>query len=82
MQCCSQLLGLQSSGSSPQRIEHLSASQARKRFGTTIEVVPETHDGDIDVAELERMIESGPKPKLVAVSHIATNSGLQLTCRL
>lgn len=57
-------------------------AQACKRFGTTIEVVPETSDGDVDVAELERMIWSGPKPKLVAVSHIATNSGVQLARRL
>ena len=57
-------------------------AQACKRFGTTIEVVPETSDGDVDVAELERMIWSGPKPKLVAVSHIATNSGVQLAWRL
>ena len=64
-------------GAVPKEVEHLGASQARKRFGTTIEVVPETEDGDIDVAELERMIGSGPKPKLVAVSHIATNSGVQ-----
>lgn len=64
-------------GAVPKAAEHLSAAQARKRFGTTVEVVPETEDGDIDVAELERMIESGPKPKLVAVSHIATNSGVQ-----
>jgi selenocysteine lyase/cysteine desulfurase len=63
---------------SPKRLSNLGASQAQKRFGTSIEVVSETEDGDIDVAELERMIESSPKPKLVAVSHIATNSGVGL----
>lgn len=43
-----------------------------------IEVVPETEDGEIDVEALERMVVLGQQPKLVAISHVATNSGAQL----
>jgi len=49
--------------------------QMQRRAGVVIEIVPDTEDHDIDVAALERMITSGPLPKLVAISHIATNSG-------
>lgn len=49
--------------------------QVAKRFGVGIEVMPQTEDGDADTAVLEEMITTGPKPKLVAVSQIGTNSG-------
>lgn len=46
-----------------------------RRTGAVVEVVPETPDGDIDMAALANMLGSGPKPVLVSISHVPTSSG-------
>ncbi|PRW58845.1 aminotransferase class V [Chlorella sorokiniana] len=49
--------------------------QLAGRTGVSLEVIPETPDGDINTAALQRMLGSSPKPVLVAISHIPTSSG-------
>jgi hypothetical protein len=50
--------------------------QMVKREGVVIDVIPETEDGDISIADLERMISGGErKPALIAITHVPTSSG-------
>lgn len=46
-----------------------------RRTGVSIEVIPETPDGDIDAAALEGMLTTGRRPVLVTISHVPTSSG-------
>lgn len=47
----------------------------RNTRGVTIDVAPDTSSGEIDVAALEKMIETGPTA-LVTLNHMPTNGGL------
>jgi selenocysteine lyase/cysteine desulfurase len=47
----------------------------RKRFGVTILHAPDTEDGGVDVEAMARLMRTH-RPKLVAATHIPTNSGL------
>jgi len=47
----------------------------KKRYGVNFKVIPNTGAGDIDLEAFERQIQSTP-PRLVAVTHIPTNTGL------
>ncbi len=59
----------------PRAVPHSPLLQAQRRCGVVIEVVPETDDGEIDVEALERLVNTKEPPKLIAISHVATNSG-------
>jgi cysteine desulfurase / selenocysteine lyase len=48
--------------------------QVAKRTGVVIDVVPSDADGALDVAALERMIDS--RAKLIAITWVPTNGGL------
>lgn len=48
--------------------------QTAARTGSTVEVVPDDPDGQLDVAALERMIDG--RVRLIAVTHVPTNGGL------
>lgn len=48
--------------------------QIARRTGAVIDVVPDDTHGQIDVAALERMIDS--RVKLIALTHVPTNGGL------
>ncbi|HEX6763402.1 MAG TPA: aminotransferase class V-fold PLP-dependent enzyme [Gaiellaceae bacterium] len=48
--------------------------QVADRTGATIEVVPDDEHGQIDVAELERLLDE--RVKLVSLVHVPTQSGL------
>ena len=48
--------------------------QVARRTGASVEVVPDDESGAIDVAALRRMIDH--RVKLVALTHVPTNSGL------
>jgi selenocysteine lyase/cysteine desulfurase len=47
----------------------------RKRFGVDIVYAPELHEGGVDVEAMARLLRER-RPRLVAVTHIPTNSGL------
>lgn len=47
----------------------------QKNFGIRVIRISNLENGDLDIANFERLIEENP-PKLVSVSHIPTNSGL------
>lgn len=47
---------------------------AERRFGITPILVPDTGDGTVDVAALERLIT--PRTRLICVSHMPTNDGM------
>jgi selenocysteine lyase/cysteine desulfurase len=47
----------------------------RKRFGVDIVHAPELHEGGVDVEAMARLLRER-RPRLVAVTHIPTNSGL------
>ncbi|KAL4425946.1 hypothetical protein ABPG75_009962 [Micractinium tetrahymenae] len=53
--------------------------QLAKRTGVLIEVIPETEEGDIDLAALRGMLQpggaAGRPPVLVSISHVPTSSG-------
>lgn len=53
--------------------------QLAKHTGISIEVVPETDDGDVDIPALQRMLASngplGRPPVLVSLTHVPTSSG-------
>ena len=49
--------------------------QVAKRTGIKVEVIPETEEGDIDIQALEALCSQGPKPSLIAITHIPTNCG-------
>jgi selenocysteine lyase/cysteine desulfurase len=53
---------------------HLAMLQVTKRTGATIEVVPSTESGEIDVDALAGMLDE--HVKLVAITHIPTSGGL------
>jgi cysteine desulfurase/selenocysteine lyase len=48
--------------------------QTAARTGSTVEVVPDDPDGQLDVTALERMIDG--RVRLIAVTHVPTNGGL------
>ncbi|MFM9844893.1 MAG: aminotransferase class V-fold PLP-dependent enzyme [Dongiaceae bacterium] len=48
--------------------------QRQRQIGFSIEVIPNTPTGEIDVAALARMIDG--RVKLIAVTHVPTNGGL------
>ena len=48
--------------------------QRQRQIGFSIEVVPNTPTGEIDVDALARMIDS--RVKLIAITHVPTNGGL------
>ncbi len=48
--------------------------QRQRHIGFSIEVIPNTPTGEIDVEALARMIDS--RVKLIAVTHVPTNGGL------
>ena len=50
--------------------------QLAKRTRVSIEVIPETAEGDIDIAALEGLLTHGRLPVLVAISHVPTSSGV------
>lgn len=50
--------------------------QVAKRTGASIDVIPESATGDIDIAALEALIVShSRKPALIALVHVASNCG-------
>ena len=53
------------------------ALQVQKRFGTEIQVVQETEDGDIDLQHLDTLLQSRDTDSftLVSITHIPTSSG-------
>ena len=56
-------------------------AQVAKRTGATVEVIPETEDGDIDLAALECLVRQEPRPALISISHVPTSSGAAPCCR-
>ena len=56
------------------------AAQVAKRTGAIVEVIPETEDGDIDIAALEALVRREPRPALISVSHVPTSSGAAPCC--
>jgi selenocysteine lyase/cysteine desulfurase len=52
----------------------IALKQVADRTGASIEVVPDDESGQIDVAELERLIDE--RVKLVSLVHVPTQSGL------
>jgi cysteine desulfurase/selenocysteine lyase len=51
--------------------------QASRRTGAVVEVIDDDEDGQVDVADLERRLASGPAPaRLVAITHVPTQGGL------
>jgi selenocysteine lyase/cysteine desulfurase len=55
---------------------YLAYLQVAKRTGAVIEVVPDDESGQLDVAALGRMLDSGGPVKLISVTHVPTNGGL------
>jgi cysteine desulfurase / selenocysteine lyase len=53
---------------------HIAFMQVARRFGAVIEVVPSDAAGELDLAALERMIDT--RVKLIAITHVPTNGGL------
>jgi len=53
---------------------YIALLQTARRRGIRIDVVPNTADGETDVAALEAMIDD--KVKLIAVTHVPTSGGL------
>lgn len=49
--------------------------QLARRTGITLEAIPDSPDGDIDVEQLEGMLDTGRLPVLVCLSHVPTSSG-------
>lgn len=49
--------------------------QLKKRIGIQIEVIPESEEGDIDLAALEDLVVRDPTPVLISITHIPTSSG-------
>jgi len=47
----------------------------QKRFGITIIRIQNLQNGDLDIANFQELVEK-TKPKLVAITHVPTNSGL------
>lgn len=54
---------------------HIGFLSLQKRFGVRVLKVQNTEDGDLDLTDFENKIKTY-NPKLVAVTHIPTNSGL------
>ena len=52
-----------------------------KRTGALIEVIPETVDGDIDLAALDVSLSFGHKPSLIAITYVPTSSGARQVMR-
>lgn len=48
--------------------------QAARRFGASVEPVPNDATGQIDIEALERMVDG--RVKLIAITHVPTNGGL------
>jgi selenocysteine lyase/cysteine desulfurase len=55
---------------------YLAYLQVARRTGACIEVVPDDESGQLDVAALERMVDTGSPVKLIAVTHVPSNGGL------
>jgi selenocysteine lyase/cysteine desulfurase len=55
---------------------YLAYLQVCRRTGARVEVVPDDSSGQLDVAELERMVDTGSPVKLIAVTHVPGNGGL------
>ena len=47
----------------------------QKRFGVVIKRISATANGDLDIAHFQQLLQE-KKPKLVAITHVPTNSGL------
>ncbi|NJO87169.1 MAG: aminotransferase class V-fold PLP-dependent enzyme [Lewinella sp.] len=54
---------------------HLAFLQLRQRFGVQLELLPEGAAG-YDPAALETRLRQGPPPRLLSITHVATNKGL------
>lgn len=54
---------------------HIQFISLKKRFGIQIFRMKNLENGDLDIADFERLAETY-QPKLVTVSHVPTNSGL------
>jgi cysteine desulfurase / selenocysteine lyase len=50
--------------------------QVCRRTGARVEVVPDDAAGQLDVAALERMVDTGTPVKLIGVTHVPGNGGL------
>lgn len=48
--------------------------QTAKRHGVSVEFIPSSEDGDMDITALENMLDN--RVKLISISHIPTNGGL------
>jgi selenocysteine lyase/cysteine desulfurase len=55
---------------------YLAYLQVCRRTGARVEVVPDDATGQLDVAELERRVDTGRPVKLIAVTHVPANGGL------
>jgi len=53
---------------------HIACLQVAKRTGATVEVVPSTDSGEVDVAALRSMMDD--RVALIALTHVPTNGGL------
>src|SRR5260370_34251738 len=49
---------------------YLAYLQVARRTGAIVEVVPDDESGQLDVAALEEMVDSGAPVKLIAVTHV------------
>lgn len=58
---------------------YLNYLKLKEEKGVEIKIVPSDHDGNIFLDKMEEMIS--PKVKLIAVTHIPTNSGLIMPAR-
>jgi selenocysteine lyase/cysteine desulfurase len=54
---------------------HIAFMSLQKRFGIFVTIVKNSENGQVDVAEFENVIKK-TNPKLVAVTHVPTNTGL------
>jgi len=55
---------------------YLAYLQVARRTGAIVEVVTDDESGQLDVAALQEMAESGAPVKLIAITHAAGNGGL------
>ena len=54
---------------------HIQFLSLKQRFGIQVFRMKNLENGDLDIENLEQLVETN-RPKLVAVSHVPTNSGL------
>ena len=53
--------------------------QLQRHKGVCVEVIPETPEGDVCLASLERLLVTGRRPVLLSLTHVPTSSGA--SCR-